>query len=76
MTTGILAAARHSRVIEGSGIGKRSRSMAGAAILVRCHMRKCAELRFADGNAVIVALHAQLTRHLRASVTERSPGKR
>ena len=76
MATGTLAAARHSRVVEGRSIGKRSRRMARTAILVGRQMRKCAELCLADGNAVIVALHAQLAGHFRTRVIERAPGKR
>jgi len=56
MATGVLAAARHARMVEARGARKRRSAMACAAILSRRCMCVRAEVRFADGDAVVMAL--------------------
>lgn len=76
MTAGSLATARHSGVIEGRGRGESGRRMACTAILIRRYVRERAIGCFANGDAVVVAVHAQLPDHFGTTVIEGSAGKR
>jgi len=76
MATGSRTAGCHSGVIEGCGVGERRGAMARAAIRIRRYVLKRAEIRFADGDGVVVALHTLMPGHFGTRVIEGAPGKR
>lgn len=75
MATRSRTAGRHSGVIERRGVGERRSAMARTAIRVRRDVREGAEIRFADGDAVVVALHTLMSGHFGTRVIEGASGK-
>ena len=76
MATGRRTTGCHAGVIEGRGVGERLRAVARAAVRIRRYVRERAEFGFADGDAVIVALHTLTPGHFRTRVIKRASGKR
>ena len=76
MATRSRTAGCHAGVIEGRRVGETRSAMTCAAIRIRRDMRERAEIRFANGDAVIVALHARMPGHFGTAVIESAAGKR